>query len=63
MRMVHHEKQTTWHGSVTVFFSLAGVLILCLLLAVVEAVRIQGAKAQTANRYTRNSAYPSGTQV
>ena len=49
MRMVHHEKQTTWHGSVTVFFSLTGVLILCLLLAVVEAVRIQGAKAQTAS--------------
>ena len=49
MRMVHHEKRTTWHGSVTVFFSLTGVLILCLLLAVVEAVRIQGAKAQTAS--------------
>ena len=49
MRMMHHEKRTTWHGSVTVFFSLTGVLILCLLLAVVEAVRIQGAKAQTAS--------------
>lgn len=33
MRMVHHEKRTAWHGSVTVFFSLTGVLILCLLLA------------------------------
>lgn len=44
MRMMHHEKRTTWHGSVTVFFSLTGVLILCLLLPVVEAVRISGGK-------------------
>ena len=49
MRMLRHEKQTTWRGSVTVFFSLTGVLVLCVLLAVVEAVRMQGAKAQTAS--------------
>ena len=49
MRMLKRERRTTWHGSVTVFFSLTGVLVLGLLLAVTEAVRIQGAKAQTAS--------------
>lgn len=49
MRMAQRQKKETWNGSVTVFFSLTGVLVLCLLLAVVEAVRIQGARAQTAS--------------
>lgn len=38
-----------WKGSVTVFFSLTCVLFLCLICSIVESVRIQGARAQTAN--------------
>lgn len=36
-------------GSVTVFLSLTCILFLCLICAIVESVRLQGAKAQTAN--------------
>lgn len=49
MRTAWREKQKTWNGSVTVFFSLTGIFVLCLLFAVVESVRIQGARAQTAS--------------
>lgn len=49
MRTVRCERRKAWNGSVTVFFSLIGVFVLCLLFAVVEAVRIQGTRAQTAS--------------
>lgn len=42
-------RKASWSGSLTVFFSLTGVFLLCLLCSVLEAVRIQGARAQTAS--------------
>ena len=38
-----------WKGSVTVFFSLTCILFLCLICSAAESVRVQGARAQTAN--------------
>lgn len=38
-----------YKGSITVFLSLAGILFLSLICAVVESARVQGARAQTAN--------------
>lgn len=38
-----------YKGSITVFLSLASILFLSLICAVVESARVQGAKAQTAN--------------